>query len=140
MKLEEAIKHLEKTLDDKSKEWNCNECRQEHEELLGFLKELKGYREDNEWISTKDRLPENDDYVFAVYEDDRSTKENPIYTISKLCYKTQAWKDPEGYIIFDVDKSWWDEDGFEIYDWQVLYWQPALKSLTPELSKELLRE
>ena len=44
MTLEEAINHLEETLDDKDKEWNCEACKNEHEELLGFLKELQNYR------------------------------------------------------------------------------------------------
>lgn len=45
MKLDEAIKHLEETLSDKSHKWSCESCKQEHEQLLEWLKELKAYRE-----------------------------------------------------------------------------------------------
>lgn len=48
MRLEEAIDHLEEMLADENHEWSCEECRKEHEQLLGWLKELKGLRLENE--------------------------------------------------------------------------------------------
>jgi hypothetical protein len=47
MTLDEAIKHLQESLSDKTRTW-CEECRQEHEQLLHFLLELKEFRSINE--------------------------------------------------------------------------------------------
>ena len=44
MTLEEAIKHLLEMLSDTDHEWSCEECREEHEQLLKWLVELKGLR------------------------------------------------------------------------------------------------
>ena len=44
MTLDEAIKHLEETLSDKSHKWSCESCKQEHEQLAEWLKELKALR------------------------------------------------------------------------------------------------
>lgn len=43
MTLEEAIQHLEESLSDK--EWSCEACKEEHEQLLKWLYELKHFRE-----------------------------------------------------------------------------------------------
>ena len=51
MTLEEAIIHLEETLSDKNREWSCDECRQEHIQLLGWLRELQRLREGCEMSS-----------------------------------------------------------------------------------------
>lgn len=51
MTLEEAIKHLEETLSDNNREWDCDECRREHEQLLEWLRELqylRGVRQRND--------------------------------------------------------------------------------------------
>lgn len=40
MELYEAISHLEETLSDKNHKWSCDQCREEHEQLLRWLKEL----------------------------------------------------------------------------------------------------
>ena len=45
MTLDEAIEHLEETLADDNHKWSCAECRSEHKQLLGWLKELKLRRE-----------------------------------------------------------------------------------------------
>lgn len=42
MSLEEAISHLKELLDNH--DFECLKCKQNHEELLGFLKELKQRR------------------------------------------------------------------------------------------------
>ena len=50
MRLEEAIDHLEEMLADENHEWPCDECREEHEQLLGWLKELNGLRLENKKV------------------------------------------------------------------------------------------
>ena len=42
MDLEEAISHLKDFID--SHDFECSECKRDHEELLGFLAELKQRR------------------------------------------------------------------------------------------------
>ena len=44
MTLQEAIDHLEETLSDPNHEWNCLNCKREHEQLLEWLNELQTYR------------------------------------------------------------------------------------------------
>lgn len=44
MTLDEAILHLLETLSDTDHEWSCEACREEHEQLLKWLVELKGLR------------------------------------------------------------------------------------------------
>lgn len=45
MTLDEAIKHLEETLNNPEHKWSCEECKAEHEQLLSWLKELKEFKE-----------------------------------------------------------------------------------------------
>lgn len=45
MSLDEAIEHLKEKLDKDS--FDCVECKNEHEQLLKWLLELKQYRERN---------------------------------------------------------------------------------------------
>lgn len=52
MIFDEAIKHLEETLSDKNHKWSCESCKQEHEQLLEWLKELK-VRRDEEYLQAK---------------------------------------------------------------------------------------
>lgn len=47
MKLNEAIEHLSDTLNNPEHDWNCEECKAEHEQLLAWLIE---YRELTELI------------------------------------------------------------------------------------------
>lgn len=42
MNLEEAISHLKELIDNH--DFECEECKRDHEELLGFLEELKQQR------------------------------------------------------------------------------------------------
>lgn len=44
MTLDEAIEHLEETLNSQDHQWSCAECRSEHEQLLEWLKELRELR------------------------------------------------------------------------------------------------
>lgn len=45
MTLDEAIEHLEDLL--KNKEFSCESCKEEHKQLLIWLKELKTFKEKN---------------------------------------------------------------------------------------------
>lgn len=67
MKLQEAIDHLNESLNDPNREW-CEECRQEHEQLLSFLIELKGLRlmRDDRVIESLSQVDEK-----AVYWQDK---------------------------------------------------------------------
>lgn len=48
MNLEEAIKHLEATLEDSTHIWSCENCKEEHEQLLTWLLELRSLRAQQE--------------------------------------------------------------------------------------------
>ena len=51
MNLEEAINHLKEALADENKDWSCEECKNEHIQLLEWLEELKRLRHDvQKWI------------------------------------------------------------------------------------------
>lgn len=75
MRLEEAIDHLEEMLADENHEWTCEECRQEHEQLLGWLKELKGLRLENEVILRRFRHLLESNYISQFDQVDPNTKE-----------------------------------------------------------------
>lgn len=45
MNLEETISHLKELIDNH--DFKCEECKRNHEELLGFMEELKKRRADN---------------------------------------------------------------------------------------------
>lgn len=47
MTLEDAIAHLREILNDDKREWDCEECKSEHEQLLHWLEELKIRREES---------------------------------------------------------------------------------------------
>lgn len=44
MTLEEAIAHLDESLNDQGHDWGCEECKQEHVQLLEWLVELQEQR------------------------------------------------------------------------------------------------
>lgn len=75
MKLEEAIDHLEEMLADENHEWPCEECRNEHEQLLGWLKELNGLRLENEVILRRLRHLLDSDYISQFDHVDPITQE-----------------------------------------------------------------
>ena len=69
MKLEDAISHLEEILNDSLREWSCKECRDQHEDLYSFLKELKQRREtDSVWHDFKKDPPPENETVLVVFE------------------------------------------------------------------------
>lgn len=75
MKLDEVIKDLEEKIDDKDFEWPSEECRQEHEQLLGWLKELKDLRLENEVILRRLKHLLESYYISQFDQVDPNTKE-----------------------------------------------------------------
>jgi hypothetical protein len=61
--LEEAIAHLEESLSDNSHEWGCEECKNEHVQLLGWLNELRERRSRD--ITPVVHCSECDNYYYA---------------------------------------------------------------------------
>jgi hypothetical protein len=43
--LEDAIQHLKDILNDPKRDWPCEECKKEHEQLLAWLEELKAIKD-----------------------------------------------------------------------------------------------
>lgn len=74
MRLEEAIDHLEEMLADENHEWPCDECL-EHEQLLGWLKELKGLRLENEVILRRLKHLLESDYISQFDQVNPNTQE-----------------------------------------------------------------
>lgn len=70
MKLEEAIEHLNESLNDPNRDWGCEECKQEHEQLREWLIELKERRAADvkpvRWTPVDEQLPETDKPVLVV--------------------------------------------------------------------------
>lgn len=64
-----------KKIDDKDYEWPSEECRQDHEQLLGWLKELKGLRLENEVILRRLRHLLESNYISQFDQIDPNTKE-----------------------------------------------------------------
>lgn len=46
MHLNEAIQHLKESLADPTHKWGCEECKQEHEQLLVWLEDYKQLKDD----------------------------------------------------------------------------------------------
>lgn len=73
MTLNEAIQHLDETLNDTSRTWVCEECKQEHIQLREWLIELSKLRE-----SYKPRMlviDEIKDYDDVMYMEIHDTKD-----------------------------------------------------------------
>lgn len=79
MELESAIQHLKESLADPTHKWGCEECKQEHEQLLEWLEDYKQLKDDfadldnrlrtanteidrlrseSSWIPCSERMPE----------------------------------------------------------------------------------
>jgi hypothetical protein len=58
MTLEEAIQHLRESLADPTHKWGCEECKQEHEQLLVWLEDYKRLLSESSWIPCEERMPE----------------------------------------------------------------------------------
>jgi len=94
MTLDEAIKHLEEKTDDKDYEWPCEECKQDHEQLLGWLKELNGLRFENEVILRRLKHLLESDYISQFDQVDPNTKEY-IRNIKEADWKVMYLCDQE---------------------------------------------
>ncbi len=102
MTLEEAIKHVEEVAElwenrykfyaqhDMSEceySYRSRKCANEHRQLAKWLKELKKYREENDWIPCSERLPEEQNRRYWICTDTgyqcqcRWTNANPLWTI-----------------------------------------------------------
>lgn len=75
MDLEEVVKDLGEKIDDKDFEWPSEECRQEHEQLLGWLKELKDLRLENEVILRRLKHLLESEYISQFDRVNPNTKE-----------------------------------------------------------------
>lgn len=72
MTLEEAIIHAEEVAERCAVTDGDLKCESEHRQLAEWIKELKKYREENNWIPCSDRLPEKEGcYLITVDEYDR---------------------------------------------------------------------
>lgn len=79
LELESAIQHLKESLADPTHEWGCEECKQEHEQLLEWLEDYKQLKADyadldnrlrtanteidrlqsvSSWVPCSERMPE----------------------------------------------------------------------------------
>jgi hypothetical protein len=67
MTLTDAIQHLKESLADPAHEWGCEECKQEHEQLLEWLEDYKRLQSVNSWIPCSAKLPEVGEPVL-IYE------------------------------------------------------------------------
>lgn len=89
MELNDAINHLKESLADPTHKWGCDECKQEHEQLLEWLDDYKQLKSDyadldnmlrtanteidrlqsvSSWIPCSEKLPE-DNVDVLVYDD-----------------------------------------------------------------------
>lgn len=109
MTLEEAIQHLRESLADPTHEWGCEECKQEHEQLLEWLEDYKRLQSVNSWIPCSERMPENADDPGAFC---------PKYYVNTRYGVTEGWYNPD----FDV--------------WFVLIWYYTRRFLDHEISLE----
>lgn len=75
MSLEEAIKDLGEKIVDQNFCWPSEKCRKQHEQLLGWLKELKGLRSENEVILRRLKHLLVSDYISQFDQVDPNTQE-----------------------------------------------------------------
>ena len=114
MTLEEAIIHCEEVADRCAVTDGDRSCEDNHRQLAEWLKELKKLRavdqKSGEWISVKDRLPEEDGDYLVCYEEG---------------YREDYGFDKIGIAPFEVDC-----EGFGI--WQEYFHPVSLGSLGTE--------
>lgn len=66
MDLDSAIQHLKESLADPTHKWGCEECKQEHEQLLEWLEDYKRLQSVSSWISCSDMMPKKDGEYLCV--------------------------------------------------------------------------
>ena len=109
MKLEHMISQLKHMLEDKHHNWRSDVRKQRHADLLGYLKELEEYKNNDIWISTKDELPPNPKDVIVIY--DAGDETYKLYSMDVAAYNPGLNK---WYGLPDKVK-------------EVVYWRPLLK-------------
>lgn len=115
MTLEEAIQHLKESLSDPTHKWGCEECKEEHEQLLEWLEDYKQLKEATRWIPCSERLPETIEEGLGV-----------LYSDCTLV-KSGDWIGM-AYYLTDSEKSWWefaDAQNKQKIDWvEITHWMP----------------
>lgn len=98
MELNDAIQHLKESLADTTHQWGCEECKQEHEQLLEWLEDYKQLRDansraDSRWILATEKLPSSYDPVL-VYGKEYDMFENhwdTTFMILVYFWKHKEW-------------------------------------------------
>ena len=80
-----AYAEVNKTMTE-DEAYECNECAREHEQLAGWLEELKTRREADRWIPVSERLPDNAKHKGALC---------PRYQVSTKYGVTEGWYNPD---------------------------------------------
>ena len=87
----------------------CEKCAADHRQLAEWLQELKRYKEQDkpqgEWISTKDKLPDNETYVLTT-----------IKVSGRRPHVRSGWYQ-NGHFLNDNGDVWNDTD-MEVVGWQ----------------------
>ena len=135
MTLDEAIRHGEAiaieyeyeikellAANDKGNARECIECRDNHVQLLGWLKELRDWRthqSTNQWINVDDKLPEINEKVLVYIH-----KPDDDKTHCTVAYLSDKSDDDFPYWVFNEGQFY--STRFK----HVTHWQPL-----PELPK-----
>lgn len=91
MHLNEAIQHLKESLADPTHKWGCEECKQEHEQLLVWLEDYKQLKDDYADLDNRLRTAntENDELKrllrLAVDDLDKSIKACENDMLCEIC-------------------------------------------------------
>lgn len=91
----------------------CRECAADHRQLAEWLTELR----DRQWVSCKDRMPEDNTLVLFVYVSENGVKSVHYGYHQTLKGLGSSWAKPSG--------------GWHYYDDDITHWQPL-----PEPPKE----
>lgn len=65
MTIDSAIQHLKESLADPTHKWGCEECKQEHEQLLEWLEDYKRLQSVSSWHSCDEKPPERITYLVS---------------------------------------------------------------------------
>lgn len=138
LELDSAIQHLKESLADPTHKWACEECKQEHEQLLVWLEDYKQLKDDyadldnrlrtanteidrlqsvSSWIPCSERMPETTEKGLGV-----------LYSDCLLVVSSETGWTAMAYCLTDGKKSWWEfadaQNKIKI-DWdEVTHWMP----------------
>jgi hypothetical protein len=102
MELTDAINHLKESLADPTHKWGCEECKQEHEQLLVWLEDYKRLLSESSWIPVDDRMP-----------DKNSNEHQIVHTKGKMTGITSYGK-------YDSTDGKWVILGSEVTHWMLM--------------------